>query len=351
MNPLNNLDLTPFAEIWSGITHEYEGLIDGNLLDKSNLLNIEQFNLVNFFQGLINYAMYEIQVTFSQFQNILIFLLIVAIFQNVQSSFSMRYQKATLTILKLVLMVQLLQLFIFYHDYTLNVLLRYMNIVVGIFPILISLVAITGAFWNHVIFQPPIVFLINASYFFIHVISLPLTVVGTIFGFINRIGTEDLYSRLIHLVNKLALWTLGGYFAFFLTLLSIQNVTLSFSNGLFMRGTKSLVNQIPVIGPRFTDTLVSVGSTLAIMRNSVGLLSVITLVVVIVFPIIKVAIGVVLFRLLSAILQPLINKEFVQILDVFNTGLMNLLVIMIIIGIMFVFTFFIILYSSNLVLR
>ena len=351
MNPLSNLDLTAFEAIWSGIYQEYNVLLQENAFDASNLLNVENFNLVSFFQALVSYAVHEIQVSFAQFRGILVFLLVVAVFQNVQSSFSTKYKKSTNTILKLILMVQLFQLFIFYHDFTLRILMRYMNIVVSIFPILLSLIAVSGAFWNHALFQPPIVFLINASYFFINVISLPLTVIGTVFGFINRIGTEDLYSRLINLINKLALWSLGGYFAFFLTLLSMQNVTLSFSNGLFFRGTQSLVNQIPIIGPRFTDTLISVGSALSIMRNSVGLLSVITLVVVIIFPIIKLAIGVILFRLLSAVLQPLISKEFIQILDVFNMGIMNLLAIMIIIGVMFIFTFFIILYSSNLVLR
>jgi len=351
MNPLNNLDLSAFDKIWTGLFQEYEGLQQANYFDKSNLLNMESFSIVGFFQSLMNYAVHEVRVTFSQFQLILIFLLVVAIFQNVQSSFSNRYKEVTYTVLKLVLMVQLLQLFIFYHDYTLDVLMRYINIVIGIFPVLISLVAVTGAFWNHAIFQPPIIFLINASYFFVNVISLPLTVSGTVFGFINRIGPKDMYSQLINLVNRVALWSLGGYFAFFLALLSIQNVTLSFSNGLFFKGTQSLVNHIPIIGPRFTDTLMSVASTLAIMRNSVGLLSVITLVIFIVFPIIKIVVAVVLFRLLTAVLQPLISKEFIQILNVFNTGLMNLLVIMIIIGVMFIFTFFIILYSSNLILR
>ena len=351
MNPLRNLDLSVFEEIWAGMYREYNVQLNEGNMNALNLLDMESFSLVGFFQTLMNYAMHEIHVTFSQFRGILLFLLVVAVFQNIQSSFSTKYKTATSTVLKLILMVQLFQLFIFYHDFTLRILMRYMDIVVGIFPILLSLVAVSGAFWNHALFQPPIVFLINASYFFINVVSLPLTVIGTVFGFINRIGTEDLYSRLINLINKLALWTLGGYFAFFLTLLSIQNVTLSFSNGLFFRGTQSLVNQIPIIGPRFTDTLVSVGSALQIMKNSVGLLSVITLVVVIVFPIIKIAIGVILFRLLSAVLQPLVSKEFIQILDVFNTGIMNLLVIMIIIGVMFIFTFFIILYSSNLVLR
>lgn len=351
MDLLEDLDLSAFEEVWAAIYGEYEWLAQADFLDKTNLLNVENFSLVGFSQGLINYAMHEIQVTFMGFRNILIFLLLMALFKNIQSSFSMRYEKATNLILKLVLVVQLFQLFIFYHNYTLEVLTRYMNIVVVIFPPLISLVMITGAFWNHMIFQPPIVFLINASYFFVHFVGMPLTVVGTVLGFINRIGTSDLYGRLIHLINKLALWILGGYFAFFLTLLSIQNITLSFSNGLFFRTTQSLVNHIPIIGTRFTDTVVSVIASLSIMRNSVGLLGIITLMVFISFPIVKILIAVVLFRLLNAVLQPLIDKEIAQILDVFNTGMMNLLVIMIIVGVMFIFTFFIILYSSNMMLR
>ena len=86
------------------------------------------------------------------------------------------------------------------------------------------------------------------------------------------------------------------------------------------------------------------------MRNSIGLLGIITLVVVVAFPVVKVGVSLILFRLLSAVIQPVISKDYIKILDVFNTGVMNLLVIMMIIAVMFIFTFFIIIYSSNMML-
>lgn len=345
-----SVDLSSFENIWAEIYNQYDWIVEADFLDKTNLLKVENFNIIHFFQSLGDYALHELSIGFSQFKSILIFLLIIALFQNIQSSFSTKYEKVTNTVLKLVLIVQLFQLFIFYHDYTLEVLTRYMNIVVAIFPILLSLITITGALWNQALFKPAVIFLINASYFFINTISLPLTVIGAIFGFINQINVEDLYSRLIDFINKIALWTLGGYFAFFLTLMSIQNITLSFADGLFFRTTQNLLNHVPVIGSRFTDTVVSVVSTLSILRNSIGLLGIITLVVVVAFPVVKVGVSLILFRLLSAVIQPVISKDYIKILDVFNTGVMNLLVIMMIIAVMFIFTFFIILYSSNMML-
>lgn len=345
-----SVDLSSFENIWAEIYNQYDWIVEADFLDKTNLLKVENFNIIHFFQSLGDYALHELSIGFSQFKSILIFLLIIALFQNIQSSFSTKYEKVTNTVLKLVLIVQLFQLFIFYHDYTLEVLTRYMNIVVAIFPILLSLITITGALWNQALFKPAVIFLINASYFFINTISLPLTVIGAVFGFINQINVEDLYSRLIDFINKIALWTLGGYFAFFLTLMSIQNITLSFADGLFFRTTQNLLNHVPVIGSRFTDTVVSVVSTLSILRNSIGLLGIITLVVVVAFPVVKVGVSLILFRLLSAVIQPVISKDYIKILDVFNTGVMNLLVIMMIIAVMFIFTFFIILYSSNMML-
>lgn len=89
---------------------------------------------------------------------ILIFLLVIALFQNIQTTFSTRYEKITNTVLKLILIVQLFGLFVFYHDYTLDILTRYMDIVVAVFPILLSMITITGALWNHALFQPAVVF-------------------------------------------------------------------------------------------------------------------------------------------------------------------------------------------------
>ncbi|HAX72852.1 MAG TPA: stage III sporulation protein AE [Firmicutes bacterium] len=345
-----NIDLSPLEDIWGDLYAQYDWLLQADYFDKSNLLNVENFNLVGFFKSLLDYSMHEVNVAFFQFKSVLIFLLLVALYQHIQEVFSDKYKKIANTVLKFVLIVQLFQLFVYYHNYTLDILTRYMNVVVVLFPILLSMITITGALWNHALFQPAIVFLINASYFFINAISMPLITIGTIFGFLNKLTTDDLYTRMTAFINKVAIWTLGGYFAFFLTLMSIQNVTLSFANGLFLRTTQSLVNHIPVIGTKFTDTMMSVISTLSIMRNSIGLLSIITLIIFVAFPVIKLGVVNFLFRLLTAVLQPVLKKDFIAVLDVFNTATLNLLSVMFIIAIMFIFTFFIILFSSNMML-
>ena len=349
MNQLN-IDLSSFETIWADLYAQYDFLASADYLDKSNLLNVENFNLVDFVQSLVTYSLHEVSVAFVEFKSIFILIILIALFRQLKNMFSNRYEEITTLILKVMLVLELLQLFVFYHDYTFDILTRYMGIVVTLFPVLIAMITMTGALWNHALFQPVIVFLINASYFFINTFSLPLIVVGTVLGFINRISKEDFYSRLTQLVNKAATWSLGTYFGVFLTLLSIQNITLSFANGLFLRTTQSLVNHIPVIGAKFTDTVISLVSTLSILRNSVGLLAIITLVVFVAFPILKLGVVSVLFRLLSALVQPLLDKEFIGVLDVFNTAITGLLIVMFIIGVMFIFTLVIILYSSNMAL-
>ncbi len=349
MNQLD-FDLSSFEQIWADLYQEYDFLASADYLDKSNLLNVENFNLVDFVQSLIDYGMYEVSVAFIEFKSIFILIILIALFRQLKNMFSNRYDEMTTLILKLMLVISLVQLFMFYHDFTYDILTRYMGIVVTLFPILLSMITMTGALWNHALFQPVIVFLINASYFFINSFSLPLIVMGTVLGFINKLSKEDFYSRLTVLINKVATWSLGAYFGLFLTLLSIQNITLSFTNGLFLRTGQSLVNHIPVIGTKFTDTVISVVSTLSILRNSVGLLAVITLVVFVAFPILKLGIVSLLFRLLSALVQPLLDKEYVEVLDVFNTAINGLLIVMFIIGVMFIFTIVIILFSSNMML-
>ena len=153
-----SVDLSSFENIWAEIYNQYDWIVEADFLDKTNLLKVENFNIIHFFQSLGDYALHELSIGFSQFKSILIFLLIIALFQNIQSSFSTKYEKVTNTVLKLVLIVQLFQLFIFYHDYTLEVLTRYMNIVVAIFPILLSLITITGALWNQALFKPAVIF-------------------------------------------------------------------------------------------------------------------------------------------------------------------------------------------------
>ncbi len=42
-------DLSTFENIWSEIYQQYDWLMDADYLDKTNLLKVENFNLVGFF--------------------------------------------------------------------------------------------------------------------------------------------------------------------------------------------------------------------------------------------------------------------------------------------------------------
>ena len=54
-----SVDLSSFENIWAEIYSQYDWLINADYLDKSNLLNVENFNIVGFFQSLGDYAMHE----------------------------------------------------------------------------------------------------------------------------------------------------------------------------------------------------------------------------------------------------------------------------------------------------
>ena len=85
-------DLSTFENIWSEIYQQYDWLMDADYLDKTNLLKVENFNLVGFFQSLGDYALHELTTGFTQFKSILIFLIIIALFQIIQSTFSTKYE-------------------------------------------------------------------------------------------------------------------------------------------------------------------------------------------------------------------------------------------------------------------
>ena len=63
-------DLSTFENIWSEIYQQYDWLMDADYLDKTNLLKVENFNLVGFFQSLGDYALHELTTGFTQFKSI-----------------------------------------------------------------------------------------------------------------------------------------------------------------------------------------------------------------------------------------------------------------------------------------
>ena len=51
-------DLSAFENIWAELYNQYDWLMDADYLDKTNLLKVENFNIVGFFQSLGDYALH-----------------------------------------------------------------------------------------------------------------------------------------------------------------------------------------------------------------------------------------------------------------------------------------------------
>ena len=68
-----SVDLSSFENIWAEIYNQYDWIVEADFLDKTNLLKVENFNIIHFFQSLGDYALHELSIGFSQFKSILIF--------------------------------------------------------------------------------------------------------------------------------------------------------------------------------------------------------------------------------------------------------------------------------------
>src|SRR5699024_12733403 len=105
-------------------------------------------------------------------------------------------------------------------------------------------------------------------------------------------------------------------------------------------------NIIPTIGRTFTEATDTFLFAAQLLKNGVGIAGVVILVLIAIFPLIKIVIIAFLYKLAAALIQPLGNKEVSAMLQTVSQYMMFLFTCLLIVSFMFFFSvvFFVVLF-------
>ena len=144
---------------------------------------------------------------------------------------------------------------------------------VALLPLLIPLVAATGAVVTAGLFSPLMIFATQATGMVVKEFVLPLIFCGAILELVSRVWEGVSVSSLAALLRQAGLTLLGFFFSVFLGVMAVQGAAGAIADGVTVRTAKFLSGTfIPVVGGMFADAVeVVIGSAL-ILKNAVGLL-------------------------------------------------------------------------------
>lgn len=217
------------------------------------------------------------------------------------------------------------------------------------FPILLTLISAMGGSASVAVYQPMVLVFSAVIIKIIKIAIMPLFYITFVFGIIGNLSDELKLSKFAKTSKKLADWIMGIVFSLFITFLTAQGITGASFDSIAAKGAKfALSSYLPVVGSYLKEGFDIIIAGCLVIKNALGLCSIIILLFIVLMPILKLILIVFMLRIASAVIEPVSDTKFSEALYSTSNSLMILITILICLFFaMFIFIMMII-YTCNL---
>ncbi|MCL4493667.1 MAG: stage III sporulation protein AE [Firmicutes bacterium] len=187
-----------------------------------------------------------------------------------------------------------------------NLLTDVVHLMESLIPLLVVLMAGSGAVASAGIFHPIMMLTVNLVAVLTRSWVLPLVLLATIIDLVGHWMPNFSIKNLALLLRQTGLTLLGGLMTLFLGVMAVEGSAGSVADGVTLRTGKFLANTfVPVVGKAFSDAMEAVLGSSMLLKNAVSVVGALTIIVLVAFPLIKLFIMMVLYRLGAAATEPL----------------------------------------------
>lgn len=351
---LDNVSLEKVQQHWSKLIGNYGGYLPD--LEKSSLYdfikNNGSFSVKNTLLGVAEYLFHEIIVNGKLLGMLLMLTLFSVLLQTMHTAFerSMVSKIAYFTVY-LVLLYIALNSFYLVFSYTKEAIDAMSTFLMALLPLILGLMATFGSLITVSFFHPIIVFLIFASGVLVSNFILPLLFLSALLLIVSSLTENYQVTHLANLLKSISLGVLGVFLTIFLGVLSVQGAASAIQDGVAMKTAKFITgNFIPIVGRTFTDAADTILSASLLLKNSVGIVGLIIIVLIALFPAIKILIIAFIYKVAAAVLQPLGDGPIITSLNVISKYIMYILASLIAVTIMFFLAVVILVVAGNITL-
>ncbi|MET1032543.1 stage III sporulation protein AE [Domibacillus tundrae] len=184
-------------------------------------------------------------------------------------------------------------------------------------PVLIALLTISGAVASAALFPPLLLFMMNASGILIDQIILPCLIFSVVFSLVSLLSDHYNADRIASLLRTVSLSLLSAFMAVFLAILTMRGMTAAAADGLTVKTAKFLSGTfVPVVGRMMADAADTASGAALMIHNTAGAAGIGLLSLTALFPVVKLAVLVILYKASAAVLQPLGDSAAASLLEI-----------------------------------
>ncbi|MFF2875347.1 stage III sporulation protein AE [Gottfriedia sp. NPDC057991] len=350
---IQKLGIDEVQQYWDEVVHQYGGFLPES--QKGDFIQFikgeKKFSLQEWFIAFAKYIFFELLSN----GKILGILIMLVIFSSLLQSLQNAFEKSTVSkiadnVVFLVLVVFALNSFYIATQATQDAITVMIDFLRALIPILLALIATSGGVISVGVFHPILIFLMHTSGLLVTYFVLPLILVSTILSIVSIINDELKVTKLASLIRNVAVGVLGIFLTIFLGVLSVQGLTTAVTDGVAVKTAKFVTsNFIPVVGKVFADVTDTVISASLLLKNTVGIVGLVTLLAIVVFPAIKILVLALIYKFSAAILQPVGSKNIISTIDTIGKSVTYLFVCLSIVSLMFFLSMTLIIAAGNIV--
>lgn len=262
--------------------------------------------------SLISFLFREVKATLSLVVSILVIALLSALLKNIQDAFSKDDGITSIAFFACyaVLIMLLSKSFLISLDIAKEVfqsIVEFMNVLV---PVLIFLISSAGGITSALTIDPIVLAAISITPKIYTNLIFPLILIYLALLFANNTSKEFSISGLCKFLKQTIMLSQGFILMVFVTILSIRGMTANTLDAVTKKSIKfAMDNFIPVVGKAFSDAISTLAACSLAMKSVISTLGVLILIVIAIYPIIKIFIVSMSLKLTGAILEPVVDSK------------------------------------------
>jgi stage III sporulation protein AE len=326
---------------------EYKNNIERELDFKLNQTSVTQwlkdfvsggwsFDLKSLGETLGGVFLREVKVNASLLGKLILLSVVTALLMNLQTSFSSGVARISHWVCFLAISALALGSFKVAFALAADTIDSMVAFMMGMLPQMLLLSAALGSLNSSVVLLPLLMSSAAAFAAAIKNIVFPLIIMSAIMSIVNNLSDSLKVERLGRFFRQAAQLSLSLFVTVFVGIITLQAVYVSSLDKITLRTTKFVTdNAIPVVGKMFSDTIEVAAGYVAMLKQGLGLLGVLIILGLILYPLLKIAAVALIYKISGAIVEPMGNSKTAAVLESMSSHLFLILSAMAAIGLMF----------------
>ncbi|MCY6483753.1 stage III sporulation protein AE [Clostridium aestuarii] len=343
-NPLTdskeNMKVEQLYDYMTNVKNEYEILNDIDIKSyvKQYIKSGDgKFSTKKFIKALLIYAFKEVAACGKLMSMIIIICIICALIKNLENAFNNGSISNIAYFACYALLIILISKNFYMGVSTVKEAIKSMTDFMGaLIPVLLMLLATVGGFTQAAVLDPLILGAINVSARVFNDLIIPIISMTFVIQFVNNVSEDYKIDKLSKLLNQIVLWTQGIVMTIFIGIITIRGINTSTIDAVAEKTVKFAVdNFIPIVGKSLSDAISTVAGYSLLLKNALSSIGLVILIIMIIFPLIKMLMMALIYKATSALIEPISDKRLVQCISSVGDSLILITSCLICVSVMF----------------